>query len=799
MAQRFLLYQPSGRLGIVIHRQTPGPSLEPAIIPYEGVRIKEVKPYGVKLGSWKDNDRIIGFLLPTKEREEDESLIVDNETTNENINNSLRKVLRNKSRVIPLAGLKMDTFLYWCKSCYPNTFIIYRPPPPETVSLIEVDKTGAQMKTTTTTRRINANEHSEQTNKGHQDDIEIIDLVDSSDEIENDANRNQQSALTASTNMNTNTATSTSTTDDGTTEKNGDLHKDQLCWLKGIFQSKVPVRILEKIRSKKLPTEEENNTSLNFLTPASRVSTTYAVHIITDLNHIFNPIRTLPPPPKQRKTSTTVANKRNGSEGFSSRFPQRAAKRRAREKLSVTAAFLNADDSNPGFGFGMNDTIDSSSYSPAREVTVSIDQPETNAGIVIGTDAETSTDRDTSTGITQRRPPPENTHLNSCIIAYVDASNLHPLTYEPICILDATSTVDSIAGLNDMIPAFDKESPVRVKHHRFIQQNTVFTSIRHDVAVNHFDRLRLLPGQWLNDTLIDFYLAYLTRKLRTCSGQALINPIYRYRHVHHDKMFCSSSNKDDSSYYVLKKTVHSVFFMHTLKDFLKKIKKKLREAETDDEYIAKQHHKRQRQIGHTTQHLNSFKGVCKLSSCNRLIRKWRKWTKGFHTFGQDLILVPIVRKQHWSLLAICNPRECLRDRNLLEDFQNIDKTPEHIYIEKETRDPFPTAFTRAAMLSLDSLSCHRTQASTLLLREFLEMELEIARHDIGKKKSLEYRTFDGEALPGFAVSQIPKQKNSCDCGVFTLHYAEKLLSNAFDPRQQGEDYIIDRYYVFILT
>ena len=78
-------------------------------------------------------------------------------------------------------------------------------------------------------------------------------------------------------------------------------------------------------------------------------------------------------------------------------------------------------------------------------------------------------------------------------------------------------------------------------------------------------------------------------------------------------------------------------------------------------------HARKRQKGETNQHVNEFDGICENPKCKRVLRKWRRWAKHFHTMESDLLLIPINRTGHWSLVSICNPAQCLKAKVQVED------------------------------------------------------------------------------------------------------------------------------------
>ena len=197
------------------------------------------------------------------------------------------------------------------------------------------------------------------------------------------------------------------------------------------------------------------------------------------------------------------------------------------------------------------------------------------------------------------------------------------------------------------------------------------------ITVTEKDVDRLAPGEFLNDTLIDFYLRYMSDNI--------LKSVQRKR--------CH---------------IFSSFFFT-----------KYRDSDPEDRY-----------------------------------ESVRKWTKDIDIFKKNFLLVPINESLHWSLAIICYPKL-------------IFNPPRK---NKEKRN-------KPCILYLDSLMRKRGAVGHCkLLRAYLAQEAKV-------KQNIEMKVASGN-LP-LHFMKVPQQKNSSDCGVFLLQYAENFCKEplAYDAKK----------------
>ncbi|KAF0698132.1 Aste57867_11228 [Aphanomyces stellatus] len=128
--------------------------------------------------------------------------------------------------------------------------------------------------------------------------------------------------------------------------------------------------------------------------------------------------------------------------------------------------------------------------------------------------------------------------------------------------------------------------------------------------------------------------------------------------------------------------------------------------------------------------------------------KVKRWTKNVSIFDQKYLFVPINDSCHWSLAVICNPGDLGKP---------LDETLGMMH--EENASP--------CILFFDSLQCHNKTKILENLHSYLEKEF-LARYpdspysfDITKAEMVE--------------PDVPRQSNTCDCGVFLLLYALELI------------------------
>ena len=225
------------------------------------------------------------------------------------------------------------------------------------------------------------------------------------------------------------------------------------------------------------------------------------------------------------------------------------------------------------------------------------------------------------------------------------------------------------------------------------------------MRVMNEDLVRLWPGVYLNDTLIDFYLAFVLEKLAWDVA---------------------------SRFHVMS----SMFLSHLLRNVGTKNK------------------------------------LAKLSD-----KDVRRWTKNTDLFAKDFLIIPINNSDHWSLAIVVNPGQLDKKEVLMDRWNKIE-------LQLNTESSNPVRHVLSSIVSLvekddkshafalvfDSLKHHRTQTSMKMIRKFLEIEWQ-ARHVDSELK------VTSKVLPVITAS-TPIQINSCDCGVYILEFAERLMEDA---------------------
>lgn len=164
---------------------------------------------------------------------------------------------------------------------------------------------------------------------------------------------------------------------------------------------------------------------------------------------------------------------------------------------------------------------------------------------------------------------------------------------------------------------------------------------------------------------------------------------------------------------------------------------------------------------------------------NEELRRWTRSVNMFGG-GAGCWYVPCCEGLHWSLAVICNPCNATVSQQstpvplqaaaagggstagdalvLSEDDSDVECE------EMEGTAPFP------CILFFDSLKCHDARKVTRQLYAFLAKQWvwENATADTGGP------IFTPQSMP-LITPEIPMQDNSCDCGVFLLQYVQELL------------------------
>ena len=137
--------------------------------------------------------------------------------------------------------------------------------------------------------------------------------------------------------------------------------------------------------------------------------------------------------------------------------------------------------------------------------------------------------------------------------------------------------------------------------------------------------------------------------------------------------------------------------------------------------------------------------------------KVKGWTKKLDIFEKRMLVFPICEESHWYLVIVCNPGHVL-SQSREKDFDSK-RAYQQKYGETRGFNPF--------IMVLDSLGgSHSTAVSKI--RSYMMFEHLDKRKipkNFGKEKMSEKHP------------PIPLQPNSCDCGLFLLHYIELIFKD----------------------
>ncbi|KAK6347099.1 hypothetical protein TWF696_007178 [Orbilia brochopaga] len=159
--------------------------------------------------------------------------------------------------------------------------------------------------------------------------------------------------------------------------------------------------------------------------------------------------------------------------------------------------------------------------------------------------------------------------------------------------------------------------------------------------------------------------------------------------------------------------------------------------------------------------------------------KVKRWTKDVDIFEKDFVFIPVNEKYHWFLAIVCNlPAAMARAEAKAKAKANPPKTDnerdELVCVESSVnpkptpkrggRNPVPAD--SCAVVILDSMN--GVHYNTLRgVKQYLKSEAEDKKNTV----------LELEDLQSIAPRKIPGQNNWSDCGIFMLHYIEKLLEN----------------------
>ena len=235
------------------------------------------------------------------------------------------------------------------------------------------------------------------------------------------------------------------------------------------------------------------------------------------------------------------------------------------------------------------------------------------------------------------------------------------------------------------------------------------------IQITRGDLARLCMGEFLNDSLIDFWLKRTLRQRCSLSGAGAAGAS------------SSSGARDACQHYFFSS------FFYT----------KLRQTGPNEE-----------------------------------LRRWTRSVNMFGG-GAGCWYVPCCEGLHWSLAVICNPcnatvfqqstpvplQAAAGGGSTAGDALVLSEDDSDVECEEmEGTAPFP------CILFFDSLKCHDARKVTRQLHAFLAKQWvwENATADTGGP------IFNDSTIP-LITPEIPMQDNSCDCGVFLLQYVQELL------------------------
>ncbi|KAH8066257.1 hypothetical protein JL722_687 [Aureococcus anophagefferens] len=165
--------------------------------------------------------------------------------------------------------------------------------------------------------------------------------------------------------------------------------------------------------------------------------------------------------------------------------------------------------------------------------------------------------------------------------------------------------------------------------------------------------------------------------------------------------------------------------------------------------------------------------------------KVKRWTKNVDVFDQDLLFVPVNEHLHWSLAVVVNPGKkpsrrtprAPKPKPKKGDVIEIDSDSDG---DGEDGDATPDP-SEPYILAMDSLRSHDKGRIAEYLRAFLKC----AWADRHASRDLDGR-FEAETMPVFAPD-LPKQRNSFDCGVYVLKFFDLLFDKPLPARAADDD------------
>ncbi|EQC31048.1 hypothetical protein SDRG_11235 [Saprolegnia diclina VS20] len=157
--------------------------------------------------------------------------------------------------------------------------------------------------------------------------------------------------------------------------------------------------------------------------------------------------------------------------------------------------------------------------------------------------------------------------------------------------------------------------------------------------------------------------------------------------------------------------------------------------------------------------------------------KVNRWTRATPIFEKRFLFVPINDNCHWSLAVICHPSGLIKTKPQ-PVVLDVDDDDDDDAIVAESQDPetAPASVDPVSsqpsnvpcILYFDSLQCHNKTKITANLRRFLESEY-------ASRFPNDLNTVFDASDAVFVEPEVPRQSNSCDCGVYLLLYALQVL------------------------
>ena len=146
----------------------------------------------------------------------------------------------------------------------------------------------------------------------------------------------------------------------------------------------------------------------------------------------------------------------------------------------------------------------------------------------------------------------------------------------------------------------------------------------------------------------------------------------------------------------------------------------------------------------TSSHKTKSKEEQGLTAAQKKHSRVKTWTKNVNIFDKQFVIIPICEHSHWYLVIIINPGQIVFDA---ESRQNGDGEP--------------------LFLVLDSLGGGKSSAVENI-RQYLEQEW------LAKNPGLAEVSFSKKEMKTVRPKK-PEQENFSDCGIFLLHYVEKIF------------------------